>query len=87
MTDEIEINKIDEQMQKDGWTFLGPILHYEKAVKDQALVYKKENEYIVLGVTKDENEIFKDKIEKDLAEKRVKESMIEISKHMLGASL
>ena len=87
MTDETDINKIDEQMQKEGWIFLGPILHYEKAVKDQALVYKKEDAYIVLGINKTENEIFKDKIEKDVAEKRVNESMIEISKHMLGASL
>ena len=87
MTNETDINKIDEEMQKEGWVFLGPILHYEKAIKDQALVYKKENEYIVLGVGKAGNEIFRDKIEKNVAEKRVKESMIEISKHMLGASL
>ena len=87
MTDDADINKIDEEMQKDGWVFLGPILHYEKAAKDQALVYKKEDEYLVLGIDKAQNEIFKDKIEKNVAEKRVKESMIEISKHMLGASL
>jgi len=87
MSDETDINKIDEEMQKQGWTFLGPILHYEKALKDQALVYKKENEYIVLGIDKTENKTFKDKIEKNIAEKRVKESMIEISKHMLKSSL
>jgi len=87
MTNETDINKIDEEMQKKGWIFLGPILHYEKAVKDQALVYKKENEYIVLGINKNENEVFKDKIQKNIAEKRVKESMIEISKHMLKSSL
>ncbi len=87
MTNETDINKIDEEIQKKGWIFLGPILHYEKAVKDQALVYKKENEYIVLGIDKTKNEIFKDKIEKNVAEKRVKESMTEISKHMLNSSL
>lgn len=87
MTDETDINRIDEEMQKQGWIFLGPILHYEKALKDQALVYKKENEYIVLGIDKTENKTFKDKIEKNIAEKRVQESMIEISKHMLKSSL
>ena len=87
MVDETDINKIDEQMQKDGWIFLGPILHYEKASKDQALVYKKSDEYIVLGIDKTGVNTFKDHIEKNTAEKRVKESMIEISKHMLRSSL
>jgi len=87
MVDETDINKIDEQMQKDGWIFLGPILHYEKALKDQALVYKKSDEYIVLGIDKTGANTFKDHIEKNTAEKRVKESMIEISKHMLRSSL
>lgn len=87
MNEETDINKIDEQMQKDGWTFLGPILHYEKALKDQGLVYKKNDEYIVLGIDKTGANTFKDKIEKNTAEKRVEESMIEISKHMLRSSL
>lgn len=87
MSDETDINKIDEEMQKDGWIFLGPILHYEKASKDQGLVYKKNDQYIVLGIDKKEEKVFKDKIEKNVAEKRVKESMIEISKHMLKSSL
>ena len=87
MSEEIDINKLDLKMQKKGWIFLGPILHYKKALKDQALVYKKNNEYIVFGIEKGENKTFKDKIEKNIAEKRVKESMIEISKHMLGSSL
>ena len=87
MENETDINKIDEKMQKQGWTFLGPILHYEKALNEQALVYKKENEYVVVGFDKKEDKTFKDKIEKNIAEKRVKESMIEISKHMLKSSL
>ncbi len=87
MTEETNINKLDEQLQKQGWIFLGPILNYEKASKNQALVYKKNEEYIVLGIDKNQGNIFKDKIEKDIAEKRVKESMIQISKHMLGSAL
>ena len=87
MIDKTDINKIDEQMQKNGWVFLGPILNYKKALKDQALVYKKNDEYIVLGIDKTGTNTFKDKIEKNAAEKRVKESMTEISKYMLKSSL
>ena len=74
-------------MQKDGWKFLGPILHYEKALKNQAMIYEKDNKCIVFGIDQTGENILNEPISKKEAEKRIKESLIEISKHMLRESI
>lgn len=82
MTSNIDINEIDEKMQKDGWKFFGPILHYNNAWKNQASVYEKNGIYKVCGIDSiGETEIY-ERISKKEAEKRVKESLKEISKFM-----
>ena len=86
MNEDIDINKLDEQMQKKGCNFLGPILHYEKALKKQANIYEKNGKYIVFGVDKTGKNTFQDPISKKEAENKVKKSVIEISKFMLGNS-
>ena len=82
----IDLDKLDEQMQKDGWKFLGPILHYEKALKNQAVIYEKNGRYVVSGIDQTGKNILQDSISKKEAEKRIKESLIEISKFMLKSS-
>lgn len=77
-----EMDKIDKKLRSKGWIFLGPILHYKKALEDQACVYKKNNEFIVAGVDSSGENDFYDPISKNEAEKRVKESLEEIKKHM-----
>ena len=74
-------------MQEDGWEFLGPILHYENALKNQAMIYEKNDNYIVFGIDKASKNILNEPIYKKEAEKRIKESLIEISKHMLKKSI
>jgi hypothetical protein len=74
-------------MQEDGWKFLGPILHYEKALKNQAMIYEKNDKYIVFGIDQTGKNILNEPISKKEAEKRIKESLIEISKHMLRESI
>lgn len=77
-----EMNKIDEKLRGEGWVFLGPILHYKKAFKNQACVYKKNNEFLVTGIDISGEKKFYDQISKLDAEKRVEESLSEIKKHM-----
>ena len=55
-------------------------------MKNQANVYEKNGKYIVSGVDHSGEKILKDTISKKEAEKRVKESLIEISKFMLKSS-
>jgi len=86
MNKDIDINKLDEEMQKKGWNFLGPILHYEKALKKQANIYEKNGKYVIFGLDKTGKKTFQDSISREEAEKRVKKSVIEISKFMLGNS-
>ena len=47
MSETSNIERLDKKMQDDGWTFLGAILHYEKAWKEQASIYKKDEKYVV----------------------------------------
>jgi hypothetical protein len=82
----VDLDKLDKQMQKDGWKFLGPILHYTKALNDQAVIYEKNSKYVVVGIRKTDDKIFQESISKKEAEKRIKESLIEISKFMLKSS-
>lgn len=82
MDSRINVEELDKKMQKDGWIFKGVILNYKKAFKEQASVYEKEGKYVVSGIdTSGENELFEN-ISKEEAEKRIKESIKEISKYM-----
>jgi hypothetical protein len=82
MSKMIDIKELDKKMQRDGWKFLGVILHYDKAWKKQASVYEKNGKYVVSGIDiSGENELL-ESISKKEAEKRMKESIIEISKFM-----
>jgi len=84
MDNKIDIDALDKKMQENGWKFLGPILDYKKALKEQASVYKKDEKYVVSGIDKTgESELF-ETISKKEAEKRVKESISKIRKHMLN---
>ena len=86
MSNKIKIEELDKKMQKDGWRFLGPILHYEKAWKEQASIYKKNGEYIVSGIDSTGEKELNEPISKIEAEKRINESLKEIRKFMLGSS-
>ena len=82
MTKKIDIEELDEKMRKEGWTFLGAILHYEKAYKHQASIYEKNGKYVVSGIDKSETSELFEPISKKDAEKRLKESIDEIRKFM-----
>ncbi|RLI64238.1 MAG: hypothetical protein DRO67_04390 [Candidatus Asgardarchaeum californiense] len=80
------IENIDKKMQENGWKFLGAILHYEGAWKDQASVYEKNGKYIASGLdSTGENEL-NESISKKEAEERLDESIKEIRKFMFGVS-
>ena len=86
MSEAIDIEKLDKKMQDDGWTFLGAILHYKKAWKEQASIYKKNGKYVVSGIDSyGKNELF-EPISKKEAEKRINESIKEIRRFMFGIS-
>ena len=72
------IEKIDQKMQSLGWKFFAPILHYERAWKNQAGIYEKNGEYVVSGLDyTGENELY-EPIEKNEAIRRAEESLEEI---------
>jgi hypothetical protein len=87
MSKKINIDTLDKKMQKDGWTFLGAILHYDKAYKNQASVYKKDGKYVVSGIDSTGNNELFEPISKKEAEKRVEESINEIKKYMFKSKL
>ena len=80
-----ELELLDKKMRNDGWNFIGPILHYEKAWKNQAAIYEKKGEYIVTGFDSTGKTKLQEKISKDEAEKRTKKSLEEIKKHMFSS--
>ena len=84
MSSKVDINEIDKKLQKEGWKFLGAILHYDKAWKNQASVYEKDGKYIVSGIDSSGNAELNESISKKEAEKRIDESIKEIRKFMLG---
>ena len=86
MTQDLDIEKIDEKMQKDGWSFLGPILNYDKAWKNQASIYEKNGKYIVSGIDSNGEGELHEPISKNEAEKRIEDSIKEIRKFMIGVS-
>lgn len=87
MNEKIDFEKLDKQMQKKGWVFKGPILHYDKAWKGQASIYEKNGKYIVYGIDDTGENILNRSISKVNAEKKLNKSLIEISKFMLGKSI
>jgi len=78
------IEKIGEKMQEQGWVFFGPILHYDKAWKNQAGIYKRNDEYVVSGLDSSGTHELHEPIEKIEALKRVEESLEEIKKYVFG---
>lgn len=82
MDSEIDLEELDKKMQKDGWNFKGAVLHYKKAFKEQASVYEKEGKYIVSGIDSSGESVLFKSISKKEAEKRLEESIKEISKFM-----
>ncbi len=86
MSNKIKIEELDKKLQRDGWRFLGPILHYEKAWKEQASVYEKNGKYIVSGIDLTGESELNEPISKIEAEKRLDESIKEIRKFMLERS-
>jgi len=86
MNSKVDIDEIDKRLQKEGWKFLGAILHYNKAWKNQASVYKKDGKYIVSGIDSSGNAELNETISKKEAEKRIDESIKEIRQLMFGIS-
>ena len=82
MDSEIDLEELDKKMQKDGWNFKGAVLHYKKAFKEQASVYEKEGKYFVSGIDSSGESVLFEPISKKEAEKRLDESIKEISKFM-----
>jgi hypothetical protein len=84
MVSKIDVEELDNKMQKNGWKFLGVILHYDKAWKKQASIYEKNGKYIVSGIdSSGEGELY-EPIPKKEAEKRIEEGIKEIRKYMFG---
>jgi len=82
MARKIDVEVLDQKMQKNGWNFKGAILNYKNAFKKQASIYEKDGKYMVSGIdSSGKNELF-ETISKNEAEKRIMESIKEISKHM-----
>jgi hypothetical protein len=78
MDNQVNVESIDKKMQEQGWKFLGPILHYEKAWKNQAAVYEKDGKYVVSGIdSSGKSELHKSITEKE-AKKRLHDSLKEI---------
>lgn len=86
MNSKIDVEELNEKMQKNGWEFLGAILHYKKAWKNQASVYEKDGKYVVLGIDSSGEAELHEPISKKEAEKRLEASIKEIRRFMFGIS-
>ena len=86
MSSKINVEKLDEKMQKSGWKFLGAILHYEKAWKNQASIYEKDGKYVVSGIDSSGKAVLHESISKKEAEERLEDSLKEIRRYMFGIS-
>ena len=84
MVSKIDVEELDNKMQKNGWKFLGVILHYDKAWKYQASVYEKNGKYIVSGIDSNGEGELQEPISKKEAEKRIEEGIKEIRKYMFS---
>jgi hypothetical protein len=86
MNSKIDVEELDKKMRENGWKFLGAILHYEKAWKNQASIYEKDGKYVVSGVDSSGETELHEFISKKEAEKRLDDSFKEIKKYMFGLS-
>jgi len=86
MKTKIDVEELDKKMRKNGWNFLGAILHYEKAWKKQASIYEKDGKYVVSGIDSNGEAELNEPISKKEAKKRLDESIKEIRRHMFGMS-
>jgi len=86
MKNKIDVEELDKKMQERGWKFLGAILHYENAWKNQASIYEKDGEYVVSGVDSTGEKELNEPISKKEAEKRLDDSIKEIRRLMFGIS-
>jgi len=86
MKNKIDVNELDKKMQENGWKFLGAILHYQKAWKNQASIYEKDGKYVVSGVDSSGKAELNEPISKKEAEKRLDVSIKEIRRLMFGIS-
>ena len=82
MNSKIDVEELDKKMRENGWKFLGAILHYEKAWKNQASIYEKDGKYVVSGVDSSGETELHESISKKEAEKRLDDSFKEIKKYM-----
>ncbi|MCK5261517.1 MAG: hypothetical protein KAJ44_05010 [Thermoplasmatales archaeon] len=73
-------------MREQGWKFLGAILHYEKAWKNQASIYEKDGKYVVSGLDSSEEAEVHEPISEKEAKKRLYDSLEEIRKLIFGIS-
>ncbi len=86
MKNKIDVEELDKKMQKNGWKFLGAILHYDKAWKNQASIYEKNGEYVVSGIDSSGETELHEPISKKEADKRLEDSIKEIRRLMFGIS-
>lgn len=84
MDKKARIEQIDKKMQEQGWKFFGPILHYNKAWKDHAAIYKRDGKYIVSGLDASGEHELHDLIDEKEAIKRKDEGLQEIKKFVFG---
>ena len=82
MNTKINVEEIDKKLQKNGWKFLGPILHHKKAWKNQASIYEKDGKYIISGINSSGKAELNEPISKKEAKKRIEDSLKEIQKYM-----
>lgn len=86
MDNKVDVESIDKRMQEQGWKFLGAILHYKKAWKNQAAIYEKDGKYVVSGLDSSEEAELHEPISEKEAEKRLHDSLEEIRKLIFGIS-
>ena len=78
------IEQIDEKLIQQGWIFIGPILHYEQAWKQQAGIYERNGHYIVSGIDSSGEKELHQPIEKAEALQRVEQSLEEIREQLFS---
>lgn len=86
MDDKVDVESIDKRMQEEGWKFLGAILHYKKAWKNQAAIYVKDGKYVVSGLDSSGEAELHESINEKEAKKRLHDSLEEIRKLIFGIS-
>ncbi|MFO7678260.1 MAG: hypothetical protein R6V50_07770 [Thermoplasmatota archaeon] len=78
------VESIARKMQEKGWVFFGPILHYKKAWKEHAAVYKKNDRYVVSGLDYTGEKELHEPIDDKEAIQRVEKSLEEIKGFIFG---